>query len=72
MEIFYFQVTYTKYVHTKATELSPQQWYSPPPPPHPQADNGVIFTYLEIVVDLLSLYNTPNKHVCLSVSIFLR
>ena len=26
----------------------------------------VIFTYLEIVVDVLSLYKTPNKHVCLS------
>ena len=24
----------------------------------------VIFTYLEIVVDVLSLYKTPNKHVC--------
>ena len=27
----------------------------------------VIFTYLEIVVYVPSLYKTPNKHVCLSV-----
>ena len=42
------------------------------PPPHPAGLTlighligviGVIFTYLEIV-DVLSLYKTPNKHIC--------
>ena len=31
----------------------------------------VIFTYLEIVVDVLSLYKTPNKQVCLSACMFI-